>query len=322
MKIAVLVPAHDVAPYIVEALDSVVAQSRPPDAIVVVDDGSEDGTAQVVEDWARSRGQSVQLLYASHEGAAAARNLGLQQIDTDLVALLDADDVFLPHHLASAEKAFERYRDLVLYFSDVEIFDAAGVTQTNFLAAGPLAALPRSKGEEGLLLLGDSVYASLLSGNYMPVSTTVMARSAVEEVGGYDARFINAADRDLNLRLSRKGAFACHPEVSARKRLREDSLSHPQFELRANRYRLGVLKKMLDQADALRLTRDERRATRDALRAQVWDLLYGASESGLPAYLDAWRFTRRSAVSAGIFDFRHLLRACRHSVTRGIPRGR
>lgn len=313
LRIAVLIPAHDVAAYIGSALDSVAEQSRAADEIVVVDDGSRDGTVQAVREWARSHASCVRLLQQPPSGAAAARNLGFQHLDTDLVALLDADDVFLPQHLARAEDAFRRYRDLVLYFADVEVFSSSGVLQPHFLAGTPLGGLPRREDASGLLLLGGSVYRSLLGGNYMPVSSTVLARWAVERVGGYDPRFINAADRDLNLRLSRVGGFACHPSVSARKRVREDSLSHPRHALQAMRYRLAVLRKMFEQSGQLGLDPIERRSTRDALRDQSRVLLYAASRSGLRAYWEVLRFLARTAPCGTAANPRHLLRAIAQS---------
>jgi glycosyltransferase involved in cell wall biosynthesis len=313
LRIAALIPAHDVAAYVGPALDSVAAQSRAPDEIVVVDDGSRDGTAQAVRDWARSRATPVRLLAQPNAGAAAARNLGLAGLESELVALLDADDVWLPHHLARAEEAFARHPELALYFADVEVFAASGVVQPSFLAGSPLEALPTRADERGLLLLGGSVYRSLLRGNYMPVSSTVLARSAVLRVGGYDPRFINAADRDLNLRLSRVGPFACQPAVSARKRLREDSLSHERHALRTMRYRLAVLEKMLERAEPLALDAGERRATREALRDQAAGLLYAASCEGLAAYLEAWRQLLGTAPVAAVASPRHLLRACAHA---------
>jgi glycosyltransferase involved in cell wall biosynthesis len=284
-----------------------------------VDDGSRDGTAEAVRAWARGRALPVRLLAQAQAGAGAARNLGLGHTDADLVALLDADDVFLPHHLARAEAAFARHPELVLYFANAELFSPAGVVKADFLAGTPLHGLPLRAGGDGLQLLGGSVYASLVGGSYMPVSTTVLARAAVLRVGGYDRRFVNAADRDLNLRLSRAGPFACRLEVSARKRLRDDSLSHPRHGLRAMRYRIAVLRKMLAQARALGLSAAEREATRAALREHADALLYGASREGLGPFAAAWAFALRNAAFAAAARPRHALRAC--AATAGLLRG-
>jgi hypothetical protein len=79
------------------------------------------------------------------------------------------------------------------------------------------------------------------------------------------------------------------------------------------RYRLGVLEKMLEEAEPLALDAGERRATREALRDQAAGLLYAASCEGLAAYLEAWRQLLRTAPVAALASPRQLLRACAHA---------
>src|SRR5712664_2801923 len=129
--IAVLIPAYNARDFLVEALESVRAQTRPPDQIVVVDDGSTDGTADVARAWHADRGSGIALSVLSQAtaGAAAARNLGIRSVHADLIAVLDADDLFLPPHLERLAEAFERAPDAVLSFADAEIFTSAGVVR-------------------------------------------------------------------------------------------------------------------------------------------------------------------------------------------------
>lgn len=97
---SVVIPVHNGATTIARAIDSAVRQSRPPLEIVVVDDASNDSTGEVVERIAATSTIPVRLLsMATNDGPATARNLGWDQARGDLVAFLDADDVWHPQKL-------------------------------------------------------------------------------------------------------------------------------------------------------------------------------------------------------------------------------
>lgn len=94
------------------ALSSIAGQTRQPEQVVVVDDGSTDQTAEVVETW----GQVLPLVLVRHpenEGLAAARTTGTNRLDTDLVVAVDADDVWLPHHLDVMERAYAQQPGII-----------------------------------------------------------------------------------------------------------------------------------------------------------------------------------------------------------------
>lgn len=88
----VVVPAHNAERTLGEAIESLLAQTRAPARIVVVDDGSEDGTAEI----ARAFGAFVELIRQPHRGPAVATDRGLARIRESLIAGLDADDVWFP----------------------------------------------------------------------------------------------------------------------------------------------------------------------------------------------------------------------------------
>lgn len=98
--LTVVMPCFNAAKYVGAALESVFAQSIAVDQVIVVDDGSTDTSAQVVSAF----GARVHLLTQANQGAAAARNTGLRVAQGDLVAFLDADDLWLPHSLELLSK--------------------------------------------------------------------------------------------------------------------------------------------------------------------------------------------------------------------------
>lgn len=99
LTIGVIIPAYRAARTIARALNSVIGQARPPDEILIIDDGSPDDLAAAIAPY-RDR---VRLIAKSNGGAASARNLGLESIGTDAVAFLDADDYWEPDKLRLQE---------------------------------------------------------------------------------------------------------------------------------------------------------------------------------------------------------------------------
>jgi len=104
MRISVVIPAYNAGRYIGRAIDSVLAQTRPPDEIIVVDDGSTDDTAAVV----RGYGDKVRFIRQENAGASVARNTGIEAATGDWIAFLDADDEWLAEHLRLHAGLLER----------------------------------------------------------------------------------------------------------------------------------------------------------------------------------------------------------------------
>jgi glycosyltransferase involved in cell wall biosynthesis len=109
MRISVIIPAYNAAACIERAICSVLAQSRPADEIIVVDDGSTDNTAEVVRRFA----DAVQLIGQANAGVSAARNAGIRAAVGDWIAFLDADDEWLPEYLKMQTELLSRNPHLV-----------------------------------------------------------------------------------------------------------------------------------------------------------------------------------------------------------------
>ncbi|MHC4386164.1 MAG: glycosyltransferase family 2 protein, partial [Planctomycetota bacterium] len=95
MKISVVIPAYNIEDYIERAIDSVLAQTRQPEEIIVVDDGSTDATAQKI----KAYGDQVRYIHQANKGLSGARNTGIRQAQNEWVAFLDGDDEWLPEKL-------------------------------------------------------------------------------------------------------------------------------------------------------------------------------------------------------------------------------
>ena len=114
MKISVVIPAFNAEKTIARAVESVLAQSRPADEIIVIDDGSKDNTADVI----RSYGDKVILIQQENAGASVARNAGLKNASGDWIAFLDCDDEWLPEKLKLQSEHLARNPDLKWTYSN------------------------------------------------------------------------------------------------------------------------------------------------------------------------------------------------------------
>jgi len=117
-RISVVIPAFDAARYVAVCLESVLGQTLPPDEVIVVDDGSTDDTATIVEGF----GEPVRLLRRCHEGHARAVNHGVSTAVGSLLAFQDADDLWVPDKLERQCAALDADADLDVVFGLLESF--------------------------------------------------------------------------------------------------------------------------------------------------------------------------------------------------------
>ena len=122
--VSVVIPAFDAERYLADALESVVGQTLPPAEVVVVDDGSTDRTTAV----AGSFGPLVRCVRRARGGPGAALNTGIEHTRCELLAFLDADDVWLPDKLAAQTRALSTDTDLDLVFGHVRQFRSPDLT--------------------------------------------------------------------------------------------------------------------------------------------------------------------------------------------------
>lgn len=167
--VSVLVPAYNSADFVREAITSALEQHDVPLEVIVVDDGSSDGTAEVVTGMSDPR---VRLLQQENGGVAVARNRAAAAARGEFLALLDADDVWLPHKLATQLRRLEDDPDVgavgsLMYHIDPE---------------------SRVLGVTAPLLLTRRSHRRVRTGelNPFPISSVVLRREVFERVGGFD----------------------------------------------------------------------------------------------------------------------------------------
>ncbi len=194
-QVSVVMAAHNVADYIGDSIRSVLAQTLSDLELVVVDDGSTDRTADVVRSFTDPRVRLISV--PQNGGAAAARNLGMSSARSDLVAILDADDIAYPERLERQVAYLSDHPDCSLLGSAFDRIDPSG-TVLGTVHSPCNAALIRYR---------------LLTGNSIAHSSVMMRRNAALAAGGYPEHFRNSQDYALWAAMLRQSEVASLPET-------------------------------------------------------------------------------------------------------------
>jgi glycosyltransferase involved in cell wall biosynthesis len=200
LSIVAIVPLYNGAKWIEQAIASVLSQTRQPDEFIVVDDGSTDDGPAIVEGLAQKH--PIKLFRKPNGGQSSARNYGVANSKSDLIALLDQDDAWYPHHLEKLLGPFRHERGIPLgwTYSDIdEIDESGGTIHHNFHDFLPV--MTRCPNVHPKASLGDC----LANNMYILPSASLISRKAFEAVGGFDERLCGYEDDDFFLRLFRAG---------------------------------------------------------------------------------------------------------------------
>lgn len=188
MTVSIIIPAYNAAKTIQETLDSVVAQTHVDWEAIVVDDGSDDETRQVVREFCQNEPR-IRLVLQEHAGVSAARNRGVAEATGDWLLFLDADDLILENHL-------ER---LLARLADDPHLDAVVGGWARLAPSGELIEAPQSS-------LPEEPFQGLAQYCLFPIHACLVRRALVVAVGGWDPSFTTCEDWDLWLRVARSGA--------------------------------------------------------------------------------------------------------------------
>jgi glycosyltransferase involved in cell wall biosynthesis len=205
-SVAALIPTYNCAGFLPEAVASVRAQTVPVERIIVVDDGSTDDTAEVVG----RLGADILYLRQQNAGPSAARNAGIRAARTDWVALLDADDLWLPDKTERQLALLDRHPELVLIASNRTEVDGAGtvILESLFEHHGLKSFFEELAGKPIPRAL-----ARLVDINFIPTSSVLARREALLELGGFNTDIRFSEDLELWCRIAAKHSLACLPEV-------------------------------------------------------------------------------------------------------------
>jgi glycosyltransferase involved in cell wall biosynthesis len=283
IRISIIIPAFNGEKYVAEAVEAARRQTRPPDEIVVVDDGSQDDTARV------ARAAGARVMQQENRGVCSARNTGLAHTSGDLVVFTDHDDRLKPEALEIGLAALEAHPQCGFVYGYCSVIDERGQ---------PVRQEPRAD-------VVDASYERMLAGHTLvPPGCAVFRRGIVEAVGGFREGGFLAEDYDLYLRVLRLAPAHCHNREVVEYR------SHGGNASRYSYRQLGGVNAALDHQQAL-VAGDARLERAIAEGRAHWGRVFAPGMA-----FEAMEALRNGDLSAGARILAKTLRADPASVAR------
>ena len=269
--VSVVIPTYNRRAVVREAVVSVCAQEGVAREIIVVDDGSSDGSAAALQ---HEFGTGIRVLRTANHGVAAARNLGVAASAGELIAFLDSDDMWLPGKLAAQVAFFAAH-------PEAQICQTAEVWIRNGVRVNPRAHHRKPS--------GDIFEASLLLCLVSP-SAVMLRRSLFERVGGFDESLAACEDYDLWLRILRTTpVWLIDRPLVIKRGGHADQLSRRFWGM--DRFRVAALLRLLSGGN---LTESQQAAAQRVLAEKCTILATGAARRGRSA--EAQRYRTLAAV--------------------------
>jgi glycosyltransferase involved in cell wall biosynthesis len=219
--VSICIPAYRAVRFVPEALACLRVQTFQDWEVLVVEDGSEDGTRELVSDFAATVAQPVRYLcHEQNRGLPAARNTAMQAATGTHIALLDSDDLWTPDHLASCVDLLEKTgADLACAASELFDDETAEILEIRTPSQTEIAGMP----------------VSLYRRNFMQPSAVVFRRAAYERVGGFDETLRSCEDLDYWFLLLAAGCrFSFTDRATCRYRKHGATMTRNAFRMAAS----------------------------------------------------------------------------------------
>jgi glycosyltransferase involved in cell wall biosynthesis len=218
--ISVIIPVFNSEKTIYETVKSVLSQSLSDFEIIIIDDGSQDSTLEVIQ---RFQDFRIRVFSYANAGPSMSRNRGIAQATGEYITFIDADDLWTSNKLEAQLQALQSNPQAAVVYSWTDCIDETG----QFIRAG-----------SHITASGD-VYGQLLLVNFIESgSNLMMRREALEQTGGFDASLKTAEDWDLWLRLAASYQFIGVPISQVLYRISSTSLSNHVLQMEADGLRM------------------------------------------------------------------------------------
>jgi glycosyltransferase involved in cell wall biosynthesis len=255
MKVSIIIRTYNRGYIIGEAIQSALRQTLDDFEIIVVDDGSSDDTADVVE-----RFRSEKIRYIRHDGnlgVSAAGNTGIKAAQGEFIAHLDSDDMWSPDLLARLVAVLQQYDEVAAAFSDVEVHRGTQISSiVGSMRAFPKLLASRGDGSDVFLFSSREMYLCLLEEVPIKPTALLVRRRVLDEIGGYDEAWRSGEDWELYLRIAKRYGFGyVNRKLAVMRVLADSTLAKYQEQDKTSLLRLAVSEKkgLVQDGEALQV---------------------------------------------------------------------
>ncbi len=262
-NISVIIPTYNRAHILPRALDSVLAQTQLPIEIIVVNDGSTDGTKSVLSNY-----PGLKIIDQQHSGVSAARNIGLEHTNGEWIAFLDSDDEWLPEKLEQQWAAICNDDKLICHTEEIWIRNGKRVN-------------PMKKHQK----YGEYIYEKCLPLCVISPSSVMIHQSVFNDIGVFDESLEVCEDYDLWLRICSKYStlFISEPLI-VKYGGHEDQLSRKYWGM--DRFRIQAMEKILSFGE---LSAEDEKATVDMIVQKCEIIINGMQKRGKDDEAKEWQ---------------------------------
>ena len=276
--VSVIIPVYNGADEVRRAIDSALAQTKVSVEVIVLNDGSKDETASVLQEY----GDRIRAVNQHNSGLSKTRNNGIALATGEWVAFLDHDDYWLPEKLSLQLQAAERTGFDIVYTNAGNFGDVGRVSE--------LRSEPQAMKEGDLL-------EPLLQDNFIVVSSVMIRRAVIQDIGCFDTSLPSVEDWDLWLKLSARGIrFAAVGQPVTMYQWRAGSMSKNYELMRSTRQTIVNRALETDRAKALPWS-VRRRALANIESCSAWFLAGSSPQKAIRWYLNSlwyWPFNLNS----------------------------
>ena len=188
--VSVIIPVYNCEKYLKETIESVIAQTEKNWEIIAVNDGSKDGSQEILKEYETLDPVRIRVISVENGGVSRARNTGANLAKGTFLAFLDHDDLWSPHKLEHQMNMFSVDSSLSLSFTNQTLIDEHGKT----IKDSCYIFDHRHRGY---------VFELLVLGDFIPISSVMVKRDIFLNMGGFDPQFAIAEDWDFLLKVTR-----------------------------------------------------------------------------------------------------------------------
>lgn len=305
--ISVVIPAFNAAKTLDRALCSVLHQEVPPDEVIVIDDGSTDGTAQIAKNHSINDRIPTTVISKTNQGVSSARNLGILTASSQYIALLDADDEHCKPHIKLLKEAIKMHPHATLYFSAIERFfdndsEICHIEKNSLPDFSEMALRHWPAGNNSVYgVLKQTLFDDLLKGSFIPLSTAAFPRVLKSKPVEFKSNLSCGEDRDFLIRIISEGSALFINKISGIIHRDGSNVSSLGNSIKNHPHKLKSLIE-ISHIDFIKNNEEYSGIIQSCIRDCCRSNIYHASFEGISSYV---RSIKSASQNTDIFSFQN-----------------